>query len=192
MTTPPNEPTAASPAETQAETRAEAHAEAPALTLRPFHPGDRARLRSWITTEAELVTWAGNGFRWPLDDAQLDAYAAEPGRHIWTAVRGGDPEGPAVPVGHISLNGTRLGRVLIAPEARGQGLGEALLTLVIRRAFGELGLPDIGLGVWAHNTAALHLYEKLGFRTEEILPGVEEVDGVPWTAVQMRLEAPDR
>ncbi|MCX5606637.1 GNAT family N-acetyltransferase [Streptomyces sp. NBC_00047] len=126
-------------------------------------------------------------FSWPLDDAQLAAYAADPGRHIWTAVSPGNHR-----VGHVSVSGTRLGRVLIAPEARDQGLGRALVSQAVELCFGELALPEITLGVWAHNTAALRIYEKLGFRTEEILEGVEEVDGVPWTAVQMRLTAPDR
>ncbi|MFD9334053.1 GNAT family N-acetyltransferase [Streptomyces sp. NPDC060028] len=185
MTTPTTGPTPPTPGS--------APAPAPGVALRPFRPEDHALLREWITTEAELVTWAGNSFRWPLDDAQLDAYAAEPGRHVWTAVpahTAHDPE--ARPIGHVSLGGTRLGRVLIAPEARGQGLGGALVSLVIERAFGELALPSLGLGVWAHNTPALRIYEKLGFRTEEILADVEEVDGVPWTAVQMRLASPAR
>ncbi|KPI34061.1 hypothetical protein OV450_6150 [Actinobacteria bacterium OV450] len=52
------------------------------LSLRPFRPADDApALRRWITTRAELVTWAGPSFTWPLDDAQLTAYAAEPDRH---------------------------------------------------------------------------------------------------------------
>ncbi|MER7465813.1 GNAT family protein [Streptomyces sp. NPDC097981] len=158
------------------------------LSLRPFRPADDPpALHRWITTRAELVTWAGPAFTWPLDDAQLAAYAAEPGRHTWTAV---SPDGH--PLGHVSIGGTRLGRVLIAPEARGLGLGETLLTLAVDQAFGRLGLPSLGLGVYAHNTAAVRLYEKLGFRTERVLEDVEEVDGVLWSALQMRLTAPDR
>ncbi|MFD9411355.1 GNAT family N-acetyltransferase [Streptomyces sp. NPDC059989] len=157
------------------------------LSLRPFHPThDAPLLRTWVTSHAELMTWAGPSFSWPLDEAQLTAYAAEPGRHTWTAVT---PAGD--PVGHASIAGTRLGRVLIAPEARGRGLGETLVSLTVSRAFGELNLPQLGLGVWAHNTAAIRLYEKLGFRTHDTLKDVEEVDGVPWTAHQMKLIAPD-
>ncbi|RSS82001.1 GNAT family N-acetyltransferase [Streptomyces sp. WAC06614] len=164
-----------------------------ALALRPFRPADDGPLlRRWVADRAELVRWAGPAFRWPLDDAQLLAYAAEPGRHVWTAVAG--PTG--APLGHVSLlrradgSGARLGRVLIAPEARGRGLGEQLLTQVLDRAFGELDLPAVDLGVYTHNTAAVRLYERLGFRTEAVLPDVEEVDGVLWSALQMRLPRP--
>ncbi|MFJ4779483.1 GNAT family N-acetyltransferase [Streptomyces sp. NPDC088762] len=156
------------------------------ISLRPFRPAlDAPSLRTWVTSRAELMTWAGPSFSWPLDDAQLTAYAAEPGRHTWTAVT---PTGD--PVGHVSLAGTRLGRVLIAPQARGRGRGEALVSLAVSRAFDELGLPEITLGVWAHNAAAIRIYEKLGFRTQQVIKDVEEVDGVRWTAHQMRLARP--
>ncbi|MFD3680947.1 GNAT family N-acetyltransferase [Streptomyces sp. NPDC058613] len=132
---------------------------------------------------------------WSLDDGQLSAYAAEPGRHTWTAL---SPEGR--PVGHASPAGTRLGRVLIAPGARGRELGAAMVSLVVERAFGELGVPELGLGVWAHNTAALRVYERLGFRTvqvdedvvdEEVVKvDVVEADGVRWSAHEMRLTSP--
>lgn len=158
------------------------------LSLLPYQPAqDAPLLRTWVTTRAELITWAGPSFAWPLDDAQLAAYAAEPGRHIWTAVSPGNHR-----VGHVSVCGTRLGRVLIAPEARSKGLGRTLVSQAVDLCFGTLALPEISLGVWAHNTAALRIYEKLGFHTVDRLEGVEEVDGIPWTAVQMRLTAPDR
>ncbi|WP_405830850.1 GNAT family N-acetyltransferase [Streptomyces sp. NBC_00105] len=160
----------------------------PSLTLTPYLPAeDGPLLRSWVKTPTELMTWAGPSFTWPLDDAQLAAYAAEPGRHTWTAVSPGHHR-----IGHVSVAGTRLGRVLIAPEQRAQGLGRALVAQVVDLCFGELGLPEISLGVWAHNTAAIRIYEDLGFRTEQTLEDVEKVDGTPCTAHQMRLTAPTR
>ncbi|WP_404959290.1 GNAT family N-acetyltransferase [Streptomyces sp. 147326] len=158
------------------------------LSLSPYRPAeDGPLLRAWVKTPAELMTWAVPAFTWPLDDAQLAAYAAEPGRHTWTAVSPGDHR-----IGHVSVAGTRLGRVLIAPEQRALGLGRALVSQVVGLCFGELGLPEISLGVWAHNTAAIRIYEDLGFRTEQVLEDVEKVDGAPWTAHQMRLTAPTR
>ncbi|WP_405424375.1 GNAT family N-acetyltransferase [Streptomyces erythrochromogenes] len=162
------------------------------LALRPFRPADDAPvLRSWVAGPLDLMTWAGPHFTWPLDDAQLAAYAAEPGRRTWTAVSpDGTPDG--TPLGHISLADGRLGRVLIAPEARGRGLGESLVSLTVSLGFDELALPEIALGVWTHNTAALRIYEKLGFRTTETLEAVETVDGEPWSVHRMRLTASDR
>ncbi|MBT2405284.1 MULTISPECIES: GNAT family N-acetyltransferase [unclassified Streptomyces] len=165
----------------------------PPLTLRPFRPTDSALLIDWITGPTELITWAGPSFSWPLDEAQLTAYATDPARHTFTAISA-DSE----PVGHISLRrhddapGARLGRVLIAPASRGRGLGESLLTLAIDQAFGDLALPLLDLGVYAHNTPAVRLYEKLGFRTHQVIKDVEQVDGVWWTALQMRLPSPNQ
>ncbi|MET9639189.1 MULTISPECIES: GNAT family N-acetyltransferase [Streptomyces] len=158
------------------------------LALRPFHPAaDAPTLRSWLSGPTDLMTWAGPNFRWPLDDAQLIAYAAEPGRRTWTGV---SPDG--TPLGHVSLADGRLGRVLIAPGARGRGLGERLVSLAVSVGFDELALPEIALGVWTHNTAALRIYEKLGFRTTATLEAVETVDGTPWSVHRMRLTASDR
>ncbi|MGW2275063.1 GNAT family N-acetyltransferase [Streptomyces yangpuensis] len=195
------------------------------LALRPFHPPtDAPVLRSWIPDPTALMTWAGPNFTWPLDDAQLAAYATEPGRRAWTAVSpaattdgtrkdsradtagGGTTDDPLLgptldpshgrrlgtPLGHVSLADGRLGRVLIAPGARGRGLGERLVSLAVSVGFDELALPEIHLGVWTHNTAALRVYEKLGFRTTATLEAVEVVDGVPWSVHRMRLAASDR
>ncbi|MFJ6785727.1 GNAT family N-acetyltransferase [Streptomyces yangpuensis] len=202
------------------------------LALRPFRPPtDAPVLRSWIPDPTALMTWAGPNFTWPLDDAQLAAYATEPGRRAWTAVSPATTDGPrkdaragtagggttadplhgptldpslspspspslgarlGTPLGHVSLADGRLGRVLIAPGARGRGLGERLVSLAVSVGFDELALPEIHLGVWTHNTAALRVYEKLGFRTTATLEAVEVVDGVPWSVHRMRLAASDR
>jgi ribosomal protein S18 acetylase RimI-like enzyme len=51
----------------------------------------------------------------------------------------------------------------VAPEAREQGIGLALLREVIRRAHTIVGLEQMLLGVMVTQTAARKLYEALGF-----------------------------
>lgn len=53
--------------------------------------------------------------------------------------------------------------IAVAPEARGRGTGEALLGHLIDEAEMK-GCDVVNLEVRAANTAALGLYEKLGFR----------------------------
>ncbi|MFE3740125.1 GNAT family N-acetyltransferase [Streptomyces sp. NPDC059134] len=119
------------------------------VELRAFTPADGAALASWIPGPVELLTWAGPGFTWPLDDRQLAAYAADPDRRTWMAA---DQDGRLV--GHASLRrhadgaSARLGRVLVAPAARGHGHGAALLTQVLSLAFTRLGVDRIDLGVF--------------------------------------------
>ncbi|MFD4871547.1 GNAT family N-acetyltransferase [Streptomyces sp. NPDC058412] len=162
------------------------------MEVRAFTLADAAVIRPWISGPAELLMWAGPGFTWPLDEPQLAAYAVEPGRRTWTGV---GPDGRLV--GHASLRlgadgvAARLGRVLVAPDARGQGYGAALLTRVLTFAFAELGLERVELGVFAHNGSAVRLYERLGFRVGRVLPDVERVDGQSWTALQMSLAKAD-
>ncbi|MEW2759003.1 GNAT family protein [Streptomyces sp. NPDC048399] len=162
------------------------------VELRAFALADAGVIVSWISGPAELLTWAGPGFTWPLDDSQLATYVAEPGRRTWTGV---GPDGRLV--GHASLRlaadglSARLGRVLVAPDARGQGYGAALLTQVLTFAFAQLGLEHVELGVFAHNGNAVRLYERLGFRVDQVLPDVERVDGQSWSALQMSLAKAD-
>ncbi|MFJ7159347.1 GNAT family N-acetyltransferase [Streptomyces sp. NPDC101118] len=164
------------------------------ITLREFEPArDGAALREWVGgSRAGLVTWAGTTFDWPLDDAQLAGYAADARLRKFAATE----TATGATVGHFSLGvppgggETRLGRVMIAPEARGRGLARAMLTELVRYAFEDLRVPSLTLGVYTHNTRARHLYESLGFRTHRVLADCVEVDGTPWTALEMRLTAP--
>jgi ribosomal protein S18 acetylase RimI-like enzyme len=52
--------------------------------------------------------------------------------------------------------------IYVRPEARGQGIGRALLAEVVEPARGA-GLDHVSLEVMLRNTEARHLYERLGF-----------------------------
>jgi RimJ/RimL family protein N-acetyltransferase len=75
-------------------------------------------------------------------------------------------------VGHVDLTGTTLYSSLhrarlgigVEREHRGRGTGTALLELALSWARTELALIWVDLSVFAHNTRALRLYERLGFR----------------------------
>jgi RimJ/RimL family protein N-acetyltransferase len=96
-------------------------------------------------------------------------------------------------VGHVSLRidaanaGGRLGRVLVAPEARGKGYGTAMVTKALDAGFRELGLEQIELGVWDDNARAIRLYEGLGFACDHVLRDVVRFAGKSWSAMQMIL-----
>ncbi|MBV2357355.1 GNAT family N-acetyltransferase [Streptomyces sp. J2-1] len=162
------------------------------VELRDFTPSDGRLLVAWIDGPVELWTWSSHNFSWPFDEGQLAEYVAEsatPVRQSWMAV---DPAKDRV-IGHLSLRidaanaSGRLGRVLVAPEARGKGYGAAMLMKALDAGFGELGLEQIELGVWDDNSNAIRLYEGLGFVCDRVLRDVAEFAGRSWSAMQMIL-----
>ena len=61
-------------------------------------------------------------------------------------------------------------QVYVDSKYRGQNIGERLLRLVLEYGFRLDGIEQIQLSVIATNTAAIKLYEKLGFQTFGLQP----------------------
>ena len=55
--------------------------------------------------------------------------------------------------------------VICGDENRGKGFGKEALLLILKHAFIEINLESVQLGVWEFNKPAIHLYEKIGFKT---------------------------
>lgn len=49
-------------------------------------------------------------------------------------------------------------------ENRGKGFGEEAIRLLLKHAFIDLNLESVHLGVYEYNKAAIHVYEKAGFK----------------------------
>ena len=82
-------------------------------------------------------------------------------------------EGEDEPVGVISLTNISepnasadLSVILGAPENRDRGTGTEAIRLLLRYAFKNSRLNRVGLSVFEFNDAAIHAYEKLGFKHE--------------------------
>ncbi len=60
-------------------------------------------------------------------------------------------------------NTLELERVYIIKEAQGNGYGTRILDEVVGQAR-SLKMKSVWLGVWEHNTAAIRLYERYGFK----------------------------
>ncbi|MDT3396794.1 mycothiol synthase [Streptomyces sp. B1866] len=140
----------------------------PGVAVRAFRPG--ADDAAWLAANAEA--FAHHPEQGALTQADLDDRKAEP----WF-----DPAGfflaerPAEGGEIIGFHWTkvhaedRLGEVYVVgvrPSAQGGGLGAAL-TAVGLRHLAARGLPAAMLYVDADNTAAVTVYERLGFTTYE-------------------------
>jgi RimJ/RimL family protein N-acetyltransferase len=83
-------------------------------------------------------------------------------------------------------NGSALFHITIGErEAWGHGYGTEAAELMLRHAFGRLGLHRVGLSVFAFNERAIRSYEKAGFRIEGSLREAIARDGRHWDEVQM-------
>ena len=138
------------------------------MRLVSFAPEHFPTLAGWFSSELEVVQWGGWMLRYPLDEAQLHQMLElgrtdPPERLCWMA------EAEGTLLGHAQLafdwrNGNaRVGRVVIAPAARGSGQAKPLLRLMMAEAFGHSEIARLELYVLAFNARAIRIYEELGF-----------------------------
>jgi RimJ/RimL family protein N-acetyltransferase len=167
----------------------------PALALRALAPEDCERLLTWIDSADALWQWSGaRAFTWPLDRGQLlrDLVARGASGGALAAVNGSGEM-----VGHVLLEAEpyhglgHIGRVAVAPERRGRGLGAALMRATIRRGFDELGLHRLQLTVYTFNAAALATYRSVGFVVEGLARESTLGSDGRWDGVTMSLLEPD-
>ncbi|MFF2780749.1 mycothiol synthase [Streptomyces sp. NPDC058052] len=140
----------------------------PGLVVRTFVPGQDDA--AWLAVNA--AAFAHHPEQGALDQRDLDDRVAEPwfdpkgfflaeresdgallGFH-WTKVHAADQLGEVYVVG-------------VSPEAQGMGLGKALTAIGLRHLAAQ-GLPTAMLYVDADNTAAVRVYEGMGFTTHEV------------------------
>jgi RimJ/RimL family protein N-acetyltransferase len=79
-------------------------------------------------------------------------------------------------IGFTSLKGidttashAELAIAIMNEACRGQGYGSEALESILSYAFQEMGLARVYLTVFTYNRGAIHLYERSGFRTLELL-----------------------
>jgi len=88
---------------------------------------------------------------------------SNPAADVLVAVRGDAIVGAAVVFFHAGHRIPRLYSIAVAPEARGTGIGEALLAAAERAAKAR-GRRAFRLEVRTDNAAARRLYERRGYR----------------------------
>jgi RimJ/RimL family protein N-acetyltransferase len=166
------------------------------VALRPFEEDDFPFVLHSITSANELLQWAGPGFSWPLNEAQLRDYRDKGVQDPDTFQPLSVLEDDAV-VGHVQLVLDRkndlgyIGRVLVSPAERGRGLGEALMQEVVRLALDDLRLHRISLNVFDFNNAAIRCYERVGFIKEGHLRDTRRATDGYWSMFVMGMLSTD-
>ena len=107
----------------------------------------------------------------------IKAYVPQALREVPRLIVGEDEKG--VPAGFLGADGQRLERLFLLPEARGKGLGRALLQYGMDR----YGLRE--LAVNEQNPQARGFYERMGFHVYRRTETDEQ--GGPYPLLYMRL-----
>lgn len=163
------------------------------LGMRRFGAEDIPLLKSWLPTLEDTVQWGGPFFDFPVPDEALREMISlhdgdQPGRECWMVTDGEDE-----PVGHFQLGfnprsrQADLGRVVVAPAFRGQGLAHPLTRLAVDQAFARAWVHRIELKVYVHNSPAIAAYKRAGFVPEGVRRECMPVGEVFWNSAVMGL-----
>jgi ribosomal protein S18 acetylase RimI-like enzyme len=133
------------------------------VNFRRFDPAQLPDLMAWFPDAAPLRTWGGPEFRHPFtagsfrEDAKVDVIDS-------FALVAGDGTLAAFGQCYLRIERCHFGRVGVAPDRRGQGLGTRLLREMADWGQDRFGPRELSLFVKHGNTSAHRLYRRLGFR----------------------------
>lgn len=117
-----------------------------------------------------ITEWGGEGFVFPVKQHQFLLQLHRPDTSSFIFKQ----HASTVGFGQICqrFGKHHLARLLVLPEARGQGLSYALVLALICQALKQNAKLDFSLFVFRHNRVAVHCYQQLGF-TITAQPGPE-------------------
>lgn len=134
------------------------------ISIRPRKDVDLDTIVGWVPDAVALYLFTGPRLTWPLSTEQLSEMESEQNLSAWIGASSSNGR----PVGHFDLTQYgetfRIGRVIIDPAQRGQGLAATLVELAVAKGQ-VLGASRITLNVIAGNSPAIRTYERIGFRT---------------------------
>lgn len=158
------------------------------LQTRPLRPEDATAI-SLFPQNAEELFFMFPTAAWPFSaGALLDAAAQR-----WDATvveRGGRPAGYANFARFEAGRFVSIGNVVVAPDARGQGVGRVLIEAMTAKGFAR-GVKEVRVSCHSTNAAGLLMYASLGFEPF----GIEKVPdwkGDKAALIHFRKKAPER
>lgn len=119
-------------------------------------------LMSWFSTKEELRVWSGPGFRYPFD---LSSFKSDLKLDLLKSFSLISTEGYLLAFGqyYLRLGRCHLGRLVVNPNLRGQGIASHLIQKLSVLGKSDLNTDSCSLFVLGHNKSAIQAYTKLGF-----------------------------
>lgn len=161
------------------------------LELEPFGISDIPRLISWLDSPTAFWNWTGDWLTYPLTVAQYAPKVDEtlldpPTRYIFKAI-----DVPTKQIaGHFEISsidreaqtGT-IGRVIVSPDLRGQGICGEMIRLAMDFATSHLGLTHLHIQVSEKNTAAIRCYQSAGFNDDGPMWEDTRIRWMSWNSI---------
>jgi ribosomal protein S18 acetylase RimI-like enzyme len=124
-------------------------------------------LSSWISDAKACVHWAGPDMPFPFSGAALPRLLEMPGSSSFCLTESDENLMGFGQYWPRDTETVHLGRIIINPLYRGQGLGKAMIQLLIAEAKEKYQPETVTLNVLRDNPRATFLYQKLGFVADE-------------------------
>ncbi|MEV0523064.1 GNAT family N-acetyltransferase [Streptomyces sp. NPDC050439] len=131
------------------------------MELRPLAPADAATVARWPASAAEVALWCGSS-DFPVAAQVVAGWQQDPDAHGHVLVASGTLLGYGEVWCDEEEGEAELARVIVAPGARGRGIGRRLVRGLAEQAL-RAGHTEIFLRVHPANTAALRCYHGAGF-----------------------------
>jgi len=156
------------------------------LVLREPAWAEASMIGGWSVSASETLKWCSSDEH-PVDSARILSWWEGPDVQAYVGV---DPVGTVLAYGELWLDHdedeVELARVIVAPEARGLGVGRRLVVGLTYQAR-VTGLSSVILRVTPGNPAAIRCYRASGFRKVDAARSAEWNKGQPATYTWMEL-----
>lgn len=132
-------------------------------TLRPADPAELKVILEWIDSPHALMMWGGDLLTYPPEVEKTWREIGADGGNTFAFV---DADGSIAGFGQTlpkEQGRVHLGRIIVSPDLRGQGLGRVLVRMLIDSVSENFHPETITLNVYHDNLPAVRLYQSLGF-----------------------------
>jgi ribosomal protein S18 acetylase RimI-like enzyme len=129
-------------------------------------------IKNWFNSFEEIHRWGGPQMTYPMSEQTFLALLTQPHLNCYVLVDDAD-QLLAFGQYYMRLDRRHLGRLVVNPTCRGQGVGKLLVTELLKSALKQQAAIEASLFVFTDNPAAYGCYQSLGF-VETVYPG-----GVP-------------
>ncbi len=137
------------------------------MLLKPATLSDLQTVLTWITSPEDLKRWGGPLLTWPPQAEKTWQQIEAPAHKVFALFT---DAGELAGFGQTLLreeNGVHLGRIILSPALRGQGVGRMLMQNLIEKGRKLYHPKYFSLYVYSDNLPAVKLYRSMGFVVTE-------------------------